>query len=88
MKSSPDDPANTRSNGPNRVSGTHTLLEHDIEQRSRVLARHGLRRVLDELHPRIRWARRGLSCADRSGRTVEVDKRARGMLSSRPREAL
>jgi len=52
-----------------------TLLDRDIEQRSRVLARHGLRRTLDELHPRIRWTRRGLSCADRSGRTVEVDER-------------
>ena len=31
-----------------------TLLDRDIEQRSRTLARHGLRRVLDELHPKIR----------------------------------
>ncbi|HZD69904.1 MAG TPA: DUF5937 family protein [Actinomycetes bacterium] len=52
-----------------------TLLERDIEQRSRTLARHGLRRVLDELHPRIRWTRRGLSCADRSGRTIDLDER-------------
>ena len=52
-----------------------TLLDRDIEQRSRTLARHGLRRVLDELHPRIRWTKRGLSCADRTGRTVEVDER-------------
>jgi DNA-binding transcriptional ArsR family regulator len=52
-----------------------TLLERDIEQRSRTLARYGLRRVLDELHPRIRWTKRGLSCADRSGRTVNVDER-------------
>src|SRR6266536_663431 len=44
-----------------------TLLDRDIEQRSRTLARHGIRRVLDELHPRIRWTKRGLSCADRSG---------------------
>src|SRR6266536_2946294 len=47
-----------------------TLLDRDIEQRSRTLARHGLRRVLDELHPRIRWTKPGLSGADRSGRTV------------------
>jgi len=52
-----------------------TLLDRDIEQRSRTLARHGLRRVLDELHPRIRWTKPGLSVADRSGRTVNVDER-------------
>ena len=52
-----------------------TLLDRDIEQRSRTLARHGLRRVLDELHPRIRWTKRGLSVADHSGRTVNVDER-------------
>jgi DNA-binding transcriptional ArsR family regulator len=52
-----------------------TLLDRDIEQRSRMLARHGLRRVLDELHPRIRWTKPGLSVADRSGRTVNVDER-------------
>lgn len=51
------------------------LLERDIEERSRALARHGLRRVLDELHPKMRWTRRGLSLADRSGRTVEVGER-------------
>jgi len=59
-----------------------TLLERDIEQRSRMLARHGLRRVLDELHPRIRWTKRGLSCADRSGRTVEVDERGLVLMPS------
>jgi DNA-binding transcriptional ArsR family regulator len=52
-----------------------TLLERDIEERSRTLARHGLRRALDELHPKIRWTRRGLSLADRTGRTVEADDR-------------
>jgi DNA-binding transcriptional ArsR family regulator len=49
-----------------------TLLDLDIQERSRTLARHGLRRVLDQLHPKIRWTSRGLSLADRSGRTVEV----------------
>ena len=58
------------------------LLDRDIEQRSRTLARHGLRRVLDELHPRIRWTKRGLSCADRSGRTVEVDERGLVLMPS------
>jgi DNA-binding transcriptional ArsR family regulator len=59
-----------------------TLLDRDIEQRSRILARHGLRRVLDELHPRIRWTKRGLSCADRSGRTVAVDERGLVLMPS------
>ena len=49
-----------------------TLLDRDIEQRSRTLARHGLRRALDELHPKIRWTNRGLSLADRNRRTVEA----------------
>jgi DNA-binding transcriptional ArsR family regulator len=51
------------------------LLERDVEYRSRTLARHGLRRVLEELHPRIRWTKRGLSCLDRSRRTVVLDDR-------------
>lgn len=51
------------------------VLERDVEYRSRTLARHGWRRVLEELHPRIRWTRRGLSCVDRSGRTVLLDER-------------
>jgi hypothetical protein len=52
-----------------------TLLDRDIEERSRTLARHGLRRVLDELHPKVRWTTRGLWLADRTGRTVEADER-------------
>ena len=52
-----------------------TLLDRDIEHRARTLARHGLRRALDELHPKIRWTNRGLSLADRTGRTVEVGQR-------------
>jgi DNA-binding transcriptional ArsR family regulator len=59
-----------------------TLLDRDIEQRSRVLARRGLRRALDGLHPQIRWTRRGLSCADRSGRTVQVDERGLVLMPS------
>jgi DNA-binding transcriptional ArsR family regulator len=51
------------------------VLERDVEYRSRTLARHGMRRVLEELHPRIRWTKRGLSCVDRSGLTVPVDER-------------
>jgi DNA-binding transcriptional ArsR family regulator len=52
-----------------------TLLDRDIEERSRALAQHGLRRVLDELHPKIHWTKRGLSLTDRSGRTVKVGER-------------
>lgn len=51
------------------------LLDRDIDERSRALARHGLRRVLDELHPKISWTKRGLSLADRTGRTVVVGER-------------
>jgi DNA-binding transcriptional ArsR family regulator len=51
------------------------LLDRDVEERSRALARHGLRRVLDELHPKIRWTKRGLSLADRDGRAVKVGER-------------
>jgi DNA-binding transcriptional ArsR family regulator len=51
------------------------LLDRDIEERSRTLARYGMRRVLDELHPKVRWTNRGLSLADRNGRTVHVDER-------------
>lgn len=52
------------------------LLERDIHERSRQLAQHGLRRVLDELHPRIRWSRQGLSVRDGDPRTINVDERA------------
>jgi DNA-binding transcriptional ArsR family regulator len=50
------------------------LLERDIEERSRVLARHGLR-ALDQLHPKMRWTACGLYLADGSVRTVEVGER-------------
>jgi DNA-binding transcriptional ArsR family regulator len=52
-----------------------TLLDRDIDERSRTLARHGLRRVLDELHPKVRWTKRGLWLSDNSGRTVEAGRR-------------
>jgi DNA-binding transcriptional ArsR family regulator len=45
------------------------LLARDVEERSRTLAGRGLRDALDELDPRIRWTRRGLSVAN-SGREV------------------
>jgi DNA-binding transcriptional ArsR family regulator len=59
-----------------------TVLERDIDQRSRMLARHGLRRVLEELHPRILWTQDGISCEDGSGRTVEVDERGLVLMPS------
>jgi DNA-binding transcriptional ArsR family regulator len=58
------------------------LLDRDIEQRARTLARHGLRRVLDKLDPRIRWTKRGLWCRDRTGRTSEVDERGLVLMPS------
>jgi DNA-binding transcriptional ArsR family regulator len=59
-----------------------TLLDRDIDERSRTLARHGLRHVLDDLHPRVRWTKRGLSCRDGSGRTVQVDERGLVLMPS------
>jgi hypothetical protein len=41
-----------------------TLLDLDIDERSRTLARHGLRCVLDGLYPKVRWTKRSLSLAD------------------------
>jgi DNA-binding transcriptional ArsR family regulator len=59
-----------------------TLLDRDIDRRSRTLARHGFRRALDEIHPRIRWTARGLSCQDRSGLTVDLDDRGLVLMPS------
>jgi DNA-binding transcriptional ArsR family regulator len=50
------------------------LLERDIDERSRALARRGLR-ALDELHPKMRWTPDGLCLADGSDRTIEVGER-------------
>jgi DNA-binding transcriptional ArsR family regulator len=38
--------------------------------------------VLEELHPQIRWTKRGLSCLDRSGRTVPLDDRGLVLMPS------
>lgn len=51
------------------------LLDRDIEERSRALARYGLRRVLDELHPKIRWTEQGLLLTGCDGRTVGIGER-------------
>jgi DNA-binding transcriptional ArsR family regulator len=59
-----------------------TLLDRDIEHRSRTLAHHGFRRALDELHPRLRWTARGLSCSDGSRETVKLDERGLVLMPS------
>lgn len=51
------------------------LLERDIGRRSWALARHGLRRTLDQLHAKTRWTAHGLQLADGRDDTVEVDRR-------------
>lgn len=58
------------------------LLDSDIQERSRQLARHGLRRVLDDLHPRIRWTSRGLSVRDGGRATVTVGDRGLVLMPS------
>jgi DNA-binding transcriptional ArsR family regulator len=55
-----------------------TLLERDIEQRARTLAHHGLRRVVDEVDPCVRWTEDGIAVADREDVTVDVG--ARGLV--------
>ncbi len=59
-----------------------TLLDRDIDERSRTLARHGFRHVLDGLHPRIHWTRRGLLVADGDTTTVRVDERGLVLMPS------
>jgi hypothetical protein len=36
-----------------------SLPNRDVEERSRALTGHGLRRVLDGLRPKLRWTGRG-----------------------------
>jgi hypothetical protein len=59
-----------------------TLIDRDIERRSRTVARHGLRRAIDELHPKIRWTRRGIECSDGERSTVELDERGLVLMPS------
>jgi DNA-binding transcriptional ArsR family regulator len=49
-----------------------SLLDRDIAERSRGLARHGLRHCLAGLHPKIRWTDDGVFLPDNSERTVRV----------------
>lgn len=59
-----------------------TLLDRDIEERARTLARHGLVRVLRDLHPRLRWTTRGVSCRDGDPRRIRLDERGLVLLPS------
>jgi DNA-binding transcriptional ArsR family regulator len=59
-----------------------TLLDRDIQDRTRLLARHGLRRILDELDPRIRWTADGLVVDDGGDATVEVGERGLVLMPS------
>jgi hypothetical protein len=54
---------------------SRSLLNRDVEERSHALTRHGLCRVLDGLHPKLRWTGRGLSLGDPNGRIVEIGER-------------
>jgi hypothetical protein len=54
---------------------SRSLLNRDAEERSHALTRHGLCRVLDGLHPKLRWTGRGLPLGDRNGRIVAADER-------------
>ncbi len=58
------------------------LLDRDIQDRTRLLARQGLRRVLDELDPRIRWTADGLVVDDGGEATVEVGERGLVLMPS------
>jgi DNA-binding transcriptional ArsR family regulator len=58
------------------------LLDRDIQERTRQLARYGLRRVLDELHPRVQWTAKGLSVGDGGRSVVKVDQRGLVLMPS------
>lgn len=58
------------------------LLDRDVELRARTLARHGLRRAVEGLHPRIRWTKRGIEVAGKTAQTVEVDERGLVLMPS------
>jgi len=52
------------------------LLDGDIDHHSRLLARHGLRRLFDEIHPKIRWTEQGVEvCSVDDDVVVELDER-------------
>jgi DNA-binding transcriptional ArsR family regulator len=59
-----------------------SLLQHEIDERSRTFAQHGLRRVVDELHERISWTQRGVRIKDRHGYVVQVGERGLVLMPS------
>jgi DNA-binding transcriptional ArsR family regulator len=58
------------------------LLDGEVDARSRTLARHGLRRLFDELHPRIHWADEGVVCDRPDDDDVELDERGLVLMPS------
>jgi DNA-binding transcriptional ArsR family regulator len=58
------------------------LLDGEVDARSRTLARHGLRRLFDELHPRIRWSAEGVVCDRPGDDDVELDERGLVLMPS------
>src|SRR5690348_6224506 len=63
-----------------------SLLNHDVEERSRVLTGHGLRRVLDGLRPSSAGPAGGLPAADRkaaSSRSAGAHARSPSMAAGR-----
>ncbi|HEX4109859.1 MAG TPA: DUF5937 family protein [Solirubrobacteraceae bacterium] len=58
------------------------LLAADIAERSRALAEHGLRRVVDELHPNVAWTDRGVTVSDRDDAMVSTAERGLVLMPS------
>lgn len=58
------------------------LLDADISHRSKLLASHGLRRVLDDLDSRIRWGASGIDLDDGTGEVVELAGRGLVLMPS------
>lgn len=58
------------------------LLDGEVDARSRTLARHGLRRLFDELHPRIRWTDDGVVCDRPGDDDVDLDERGLVLMPS------
>jgi DNA-binding transcriptional ArsR family regulator len=59
-----------------------TLLEREIDQRSRTLAHHGLRRVVDRLHPQIRWTKDGVRIDDPHHATSRIGEKGLVLMPS------
>jgi DNA-binding transcriptional ArsR family regulator len=59
-----------------------TVLARDVDERSRMLADHGLRHVLSQLDPRITWTERGISIADHRDAVASVGERGLVLMPS------